>query len=95
MERMRRVWKFVGYLSLWLAFLGLAGSFYCSINYGNHNPTTANPRTGRIHPYNYHGTVVYLSDGELMRIRLSEGALYVGVLGGLVVYGRAYGFRRR
>jgi hypothetical protein len=92
---MRRVWKIVGYLSSGVAVLGLAGVFYYSIHYGNHNPTTADPSTGHIHPYNYHGTVVYLNGNELMRIHLAEGALYIGVLGALVIYGRVYGFRKR
>ena len=28
-------------------------------------------------------------------IRLAEGALYIGVIGALIIYGREYGFRKR
>ena len=95
MERKRRVWDIVIHFCAVLGALGLAGCFYYSINYGNHNPTTPDSRSGRIHPYNYHGTVVYLNDDELMRIRLSEGALYIGVLGFIVLGAHVYGFRKQ
>ena len=77
---MRRVWTVVSYVGYGIAVLGLVGVFGYSSHFGNRNPTAADASSGRIHPYNFHGRVVYLNNEELMRIRLSEGALIIGGL---------------
>ncbi len=78
MQRKRRIWRVISYLGFGVAVIGLAGVFNYSITYGNHNPTVADASSGRIHPYNYHGRIVYLNDDELLRVRAAEAGLFIG-----------------
>ncbi len=90
---MTRVWKILSYLCFGVGVIGMAAIFNFSTHYGNANPTTADPGSGRIYPHNYHGRVVYLNEDELLTMRLAEGALVIGVVG-FVVAGRLAGLFR-
>ncbi len=92
---MTRIWKIVSYSCFVLAVVGMAAVFNFSTHYGNANPTTADPRTGRIHPYNYKSRVVYLNEDELLTVRLAEGTLVIGALGFVVAGSLAGWFRFR
>jgi hypothetical protein len=92
---MTRIWTIVCYSCFALAVVGMAAVFTFSDHYGHANPTTADPRSGRIHSYNYKGRVVYLNEDELLKVRMAEGALYIGALGFAVGGSLAGWFRVR
>lgn len=92
---MTRIWKIVSYSCFGLAVLGMAAVFTFSDHYGHANPTTADPRSGRIHPYNYKSRVVYLNEDELLTVRLAEVALVIGFVGFAVAGSLAGWFRFR
>lgn len=84
MERRRPIWIMIACICCVVAVIGLAGVVNYSAHYGKNNPTRADAGSGRIHMHNYDGKVVYLNESELMRIRLSQGALVIGGLGFVV-----------
>lgn len=81
---MIRFWKILSYVCFVVGLVGFAANYNYATHYGLFNPTIPDPQSGRVYPHNWKSKVVYLSEDELLIVRLTEGAIYIGVIGFLV-----------
>ena len=83
-----KLWRIAQAAIVAASLLSVAWYFYLSNSYYDRLPRAPNPAAGRVYRDNFHGFILYETHREQVRLRSSEGVMFVLVFlalaGGLV-----------
>ena len=90
-------WTAATYALLICMMIGFVVSSGLMLHFGTTSPRTPDPKNGKVNPSNYRGITVYLTDSELLALRISQGVMWISGLGAFAIVGLVdpFGFRNR
>jgi hypothetical protein len=82
----RRLWKILAAVLVAASLVLVLGSTFLWYHFASNRPTAADPKAGRVHALNTHGSIVYLTGAERARLYFLEGTAASCFVGAVLIH---------